>query len=110
MAKINTYHTQLFSDFLAKLRSTQDGEGSLLDHVMLIYGSALRDGNQHSYDNLPILVVGGGCGKIQGGRHVICPKNTPLTNLEYTMLLKMGVSVDHFGDSDGEIQELSDLA
>ena len=110
LAKINTYHTQLFSDFLAKLRSTPDGEGSLLDHVMLIYGSALRDGNQHSYDNLPILVVGGGCGEIQGGRHVICPKNTPLTNLEYTMLLKMGVSVDHFGDSDGEIQELSDLA
>ena len=74
LAKINTYHTQLFSDFLAKLRSTPDGEGSLLDHVMLIYGSALRDGNQHSYDNLPILVVGGGCGEIQGGRHVICPK------------------------------------
>ncbi len=110
LARINAYHMQLFSEFLVKLRSTSDGEGSLLDHVMLLYGGAIRDSNKHTTENLPILVVGGGCGEIKGGRHVICPKGTPLTNLQYTLLLKLGVPVDRFSGSDGEIRELSNLA
>jgi hypothetical protein len=110
LSKINAYHIQLFSDFLVKLGSTQDGEGSLLDHIMILYGSAIRDSNRHTTENLPLLIVGGGCGEIKGGRHVICPKGTPLTNLQYTMLLKLGVPVDRFGGTDGEIRELSHLA
>jgi hypothetical protein len=110
LAKINAYHMKLFSDFLVKLRSTSDGEGSLLDHVMILYGGAIRDSNKHTTENLPILVVGGGCGEIKGGRHVICPKGTPLTNLQHTMLLKLGVSEERFGGTSGEIRELSQLS
>ena len=110
LAKINAYHMQLFSDFLVKLRSTSDGDGSLLDHIMILYGSALRDSNRHTTKNLPILVVGGGCGEIKGGRHVLCPKGTPLTNLQYSMLLKLGVPVDDFAGSDEAMTELSDLS
>jgi uncharacterized protein DUF1552 len=109
LAKINAYHIQLFSDFLVKLRSTSDGEGSLLDHVMILYGGAIRDSNRHTTENLPILVLGGGCGEIKSGRHVVCPRGTPLTNLQYTMLLKLGVRVDRFSGSNGEIRELSSL-
>jgi hypothetical protein len=110
LAKINAYHMQLFSEFLVKLRSTPDGEGSLLDHVMILYGGAIRDSNRHTTENLPILVVGGACGAIKGGRHVICPKGTPLTNLQYTMLLKLGLPVDRFSGSQGEVSELSQLS
>ena len=110
LAKINAYHMQLFTDFLIKLRSTQDGDGSLLDHVMILYGSAIRDSNRHNTNDLPILVAGGGCGEIAGGRHVIFSKDTPLTDLHYTMLLKLGVPVEAFGGSEREIHELSQLA
>ena len=110
LARINAYHMLLFRDFLVKLQSTPDGEGSLLDHVMLLYGGALRNSNKHTTENLPILVVGGGCGEIQGGRHVICPEGTPLTDLQYTMLLKLGVPVESFGGTTGAIHELSQLS
>ena len=105
------YHVQLFSDFVAKLRSTPDGDGSLLDHVMLLYGAALRDGDAHQYDNLPLLVVGRGGGEVKGNRHLVYPADsTPMTNLQFTMLQKLGVPVDHFGDSTGELKELSNLS
>ena len=110
LARINAYHVQLFSDFLVKLKSTPDGEGSLLDNVMLLYGGALRNSNRHTTENLPILVAGGGCGEIKGGRHVVCPKGTPLTDLQYTMLLKLGVPVEDFGGTQGAIHELSQLS
>ena len=110
LARINAYHMLLFRDFLVKLQSTPDGEGSLLDHVMLLYGGALRNSNKHTTENLPILVAGGGCGEIQGGRHVICPEGTPLTDLQYTMLLKLGVPVESFGGTTGAIHELSQLS
>jgi hypothetical protein len=77
---------------------------------MILYGGAIRDSNKHTTENLPILVVGGGGGEIKSGRHVICARGTPLTNLQYTMLLKLGVPVDRFSGSDGEIRELSNLA
>ena len=110
LGRINAYHMQLFSEFLVKLQSTPDGDGSLLDHAMLLYGGALRNSNKHTTQNLPILVVGGGCGEIQGGRHVICPEGTPLTDLQYTMLRKLGVPVDSFSGSEDEIRELSQLS
>ena len=107
LAKINAYHMKLFTDFLLKLRSTPDGDGSLLDHVMLLYGSAIRNSNQHTTSDLPILVVGGGCGEIAGGRHVVFAKDTPLTDLQYTMLVKLGVPVERFAETNNEIHELS---
>ena len=110
LAKINAYHMQLFSEFLVKLQSTPDGDGSLLDHVMLLYGGALRNSNKHTTEDLPILVVGGGCGELQGGRHVVCPQGTPLTDLQYTLLLKLGVHVENFGGTTGAIHEISVLS
>ena len=110
LARINAYHMVLFSDFLAKLRSTPDGDGSLLDHVMLMYGSALRNSNRHTTEDLPILVAGGGGGTVRGGRHVVNPKGTPLTDLQYTMLLKLGVPVESFSGSTDAIREISELA
>ena len=108
VTKINTYHVQLFRDFVATLRATPDGEGSLLDNVMILYGSPLRDGDKHIYDNLPLLVVGGGSGQLAGDRHLIYPAGTtPMTNLQFTMLQKLGIPVDHFGDSTGTLKDLS---
>ena len=101
---------QLFSDFLVKLHATPDGDGSLLDHAMFLYGGALRNSNKHTTENLPIVVAGGGGGALKGGRHVICPKGTPLTDLQYTMLLKLGVPVESFGGTQSAINELSSLA
>ena len=110
LARINAYHMQLFSDFLVKLHATPDGDGSLLDHAMFLYGGALRNSNKHTTENLPIVVAGGGGGALKGGRHVICPKGTPLTDLQYTMLLKLGVPVESFGGTQSAINELSSLA
>jgi hypothetical protein len=107
LAKINAYHMMLFTDFLKKLRATPDGDGSLLDHVMLFYGSAIRNSNRHTTNDLPILVAGGGCGEISGGRHIVRAKDTPLTDLQYTMLVKLGVPVERFGETNSEIHELS---
>lgn len=109
LGKINAYHMQLFSDFLVKMQSTPDGDGSLLDHAMIMYGGAIRNSNRHTTENLPILVTGGGCGEIKGGRHVVCPEHTPLTDLQYTMLRKLGVPAEEFGGSMDQIHELSGL-
>ena len=110
LARINAYHMQFFSDFLVKMQSTPDGDGTLLDNVMVMYGSALRNSNRHTTQNLPILVAGGGGGAIKGGRHIVCPEGTPLTDLQYTMLAKLGVPVDGFSGTNGEIRELSEIA
>ena len=107
--QIDHFHSELFAYFLDRMRSTPDGDGSLLDHSMVLYGSALSDGNEHLNQNLPILLAGGGAGRIQRGVHVRYPKDTPLTNLYLALLDKMGVRVEQFGDSNGELQLLSEI-
>ena len=112
LQKINTYHATLFGYFLEKLGSTSDGESTLLDHVIILYGSAISEGNGHDIRNLPILLAGGGAGHIKGGRHIKYPEDTQrLTNLQLTLLNKLGVSTEKFGDSTGErLRELSELS
>lgn len=111
LAKINAYHANLFAYFLEKLATTGDGDASLLDNVITLYGSAISEGNSHDIRNLPILLAGGGAGRIKGGRHVKYPERTQrLTNLQLTLLNKLGVATETFGDSTGEqLQELSDV-
>jgi len=96
--QINLYHMQMFAYFVDKLRSTPDGDGSLLDHSLLFYGSALSNGNGHDHSNLPALLAGGASGRLKGGRHLIFPKQ-PMTNLYLAMLDKVGAHTDKLGDS-----------
>ena len=106
LTKISEYHVSLFSYYLQRLKATVDGNGSLLDHSLLLLGSGLGNPDIHDHANLPIVVAGGGSGTHKGGRHLVCPKGTPLTNLLVTMLDKSGVNVDRFADSTGKIEEL----
>jgi len=105
--RINTFHVELFAYFLNRLQSTPDGDGSLLDRTMLLYGSGISDGNSHLHGNLPALLFAGGSNPIQGGRHLRYPKDTPLTNLYLTMLDKLRVPVENLGDSTGKLELLS---
>ena len=107
VAQIDLYHTKLFAYFVEKLRSTPDGDGSLLDHSIILYGSSLSDGSQHSPSNVPIALVGGGAGQLKGGRHLRYPKGPPVTNLFLTLLDMAGVPVENFGDSTGKLELLS---
>jgi len=100
-AVINQYHVKMLGYFLEKLRSTPDGDGTLLDHSMIIYGSSLSDGNEHNFDPLPIVLAGGASGRLRGGRHVRHAPHTPMSNLLLTMLDKLGAHVDAIGDSTG---------
>jgi len=109
LAKINVFHMQAFARFLEKLQSTPDGDGSLLDHSMIIYGAGMSNSNAHDPTNLPILVAGGGAGLVTGGRHLRLPADTPLTNLHLTLLDKMGVPVERLGDSTGQLRLLSEV-
>jgi hypothetical protein len=110
VAKINHLHAQTFAYFLERMRATPDGDGTLLDHSMILYGSSISDGNAHTHDNLPLVLAGGGCGQIQGGRHIRFPKETPMTNLLLTMLSRAGVHPSgHLGDSNGFLEHLSEL-
>jgi hypothetical protein len=102
-AKIDTYHLNLLAGFLEKLRSTPDGDGSLLDHAIILYGSGMSNGNVHDHENLPTLVVGGGAGKIKGDRHIRMTASTPLSNLMITLLDKAGVPTEKFGESVGRV-------
>lgn len=106
-AKIQTYHVKLFADHLEKLRSTSDGDGSLLDHVILLYGGGISHSDRHTHGPLPTLVVGGGSGTIKGGRHLVYPEHTPLTNLQLTLLANLGVPAGKLGDSTGQLKELA---
>jgi hypothetical protein len=103
MSKINRYHTQLFSQYLAKLRATPDGDGSLLDHMTILYGSGISNSNQHSGDNLPILVMGGGAGRLKGGQHLVYSDKPTMANLLVTLMDKLDVPVDHVGGSTGKL-------
>ena len=110
LAKINAFHVSLFAHFLDRLRATDDGDGSLLDQVMITYGCGISDSNQHLHDNLPVLVAGGGGGQISGGRHLRFAPHTPMANLLLTLLDKLDVPVERLGDSSGQIRELSGLS
>ena len=103
-AKIDMYHLDLFGSFLDRLRSTPDGDGNLLDHSMFLYGSGMSNGNLHTHDNLPILLVGGAAGRLKGDRHIKMKANTPLSNVMMAILDKAGVATDHFGESSGRIE------
>jgi hypothetical protein len=103
MSKINRYHTQLFSQYLAKLQSTPDGDGSLLDHMTILYGSGISNSTRHSGDNLPLLVVGGGSGTIKGGRHLAYSNKPTMANLLVTLMDKMGAPVEKIGGSTGRL-------
>jgi hypothetical protein len=103
LAKINAYHATLFSYYVNKLATTPDGDGTLLDHMFLVYGYGMADGNAHAPTNLPILLLGGGAGALKGGRHLRYPADTPLANLHLTLLDKLGVPIDKMGDSTGRI-------
>ncbi len=106
MSKINTFHVSLFSEFLQKLKATKEGNGSLLDHSLYLYGSGIGDPNVHDHVNLPTIVAGGAAGKMRGGRHIRFDKPTPLANLHLTLLNKVGVRMDQFADSNGKVDGL----
>jgi len=106
VARINAYHVSLFAEFLQKLKGTPDGDGSLLDHCLWLYGSGMGNPDVHDHTNLPILVAGAAGGKLKGGRHIRYQEPKPLANLHLTLLDKVGVRLDSFQDSDGKIDEL----
>jgi hypothetical protein len=103
-ALINTYHVRMFEYFVAKLAATPDGDGTLLDHSMMLYGSSMSNGNQHDHGPLPLIVVGGASGQLQGNRHLVAKPDTPMANLLLSMLDKVGVHQDAFGDSTGKLE------
>jgi hypothetical protein len=107
LVKVNIYHAKLFSAFVERLRSTQDGDGTLLDHSMVLYGAGLSNPNTHSHIDLPLVVVGEGDGRLKGGRHLQYPIGTPMTNLLLTLLEKAGVACDNLGDSTGRLNLLT---
>ena len=103
MSKINRYHTELFSRHLAKLRATPDGDGSLLDHTTILYGSGISNSTKHSGDNLPILVMGGAAGRVKSGRHLVYSDKPTMANLLMTLMDKLDVPVERIGGSTGRL-------
>jgi uncharacterized protein DUF1552 len=108
VAKINMMHMELFAGFLAKLKATPDGDGTLLDHSIVVYGSGLADGNRHTHEDLPVLLAGKG-GGFRTNTHVVCSKGTPMTNLYLTLLDRMGVREETIGDSTGRVEHVAGL-
>ena len=108
ISKINTFHVSLFAEFLDKLQATPDGDGSLLDNTVYLYGSGMGNSSLHDHENLPILVAGGAACGLRGGRHIRYDAGTPLANLHLTLLDRVGVRLDSFGDSTGRIENLVD--
>jgi hypothetical protein len=108
LAVINHHHMEQFAHFLQKLQATPDGDGSLLDHTMIVYGSGISDGNRHNHDDLPVLLAGGGR-SFKTGRHVKLSESIPVANLYLSMLDAMGVPTDKLGDSQGRLNYLTDL-
>src|SRR5947209_1857717 len=103
MSKINRYHAELFSQYLAKLRATPDGDGSLLDHMIILYGSGISNSTRHSGDNLPLLLVGGGAGRLKGGQHLKYGDKPTMANLLVTLMDKLDVPVERLGGSTGRL-------
>ena len=106
IAKINTFHVSLFSEFLQRMKATPDGDGSLLDHSIYLYGSGMGNPSLHDHENLPILVAGGAATGLKGGRHIRYEKGTNLSNLHLTLLDRVGIRLDSFVDSTGKIEDL----
>jgi hypothetical protein len=107
VTRINCLHVEMLAYFLSKLKSTRDGDGALLDHSMIVYGSGLSDGNRHLHENLPILLAGRGDGSVKPGQHIVLEKETPITNLYLTLLDRMGVRPETIGDSTGKVEHIS---
>jgi hypothetical protein len=107
ISKINQFHASHLARFLQKLKETPEGDGNLLDHSMIAYGSAIGDGNRHNHDDLPILLAGRGCGTLKPGRHIRYERETPLNNLWLSMLDRLGAHVDGLGDGKGTLAELN---
>jgi len=103
-ALINKYHVEMLAYFLDKLKSTPDGDGNLLDHSMVLYGSSMSNGNQHDHDPLPVVLAGGASGQLNGGRHMTYAPHTPMSNLLLSMLDKLGIQADKHGDSTGKLE------
>ncbi|HXF26330.1 MAG TPA: DUF1552 domain-containing protein [Bryobacteraceae bacterium] len=109
LVRINTFHASMFAYFLGKLKAAPDGDGTLLDHSMLVYGSGISDGNRHTHEDLPVLLAGRGNGSLKTGRHIAFDKETPVTNLYLTLLDRMGVEAETIGDSTGELHHVTEL-
>jgi hypothetical protein len=109
VTKVNTHHMELFAKFVKKLKETPDGDGTLLERTMIVYGSGIADGNRHTHEDLPVLLVGGGK-TFPGGRHLAYARDTPITNLYLTLLDRMGVPVETIGDSTGRVEQLTDVS
>ncbi len=108
VTRINMHHMEQFADFVRKAKAIPEGDGTLLDHCMLVYGSSISDGNNHIHENLPVVVAGRGDGTLKTGRHIVYPE-TPMTNLYLAMLDKMGVHTEKLGDSTGQAAHLTDV-
>jgi hypothetical protein len=104
LVKINTWHITLFAKFLERLRDTPDGDGSLLDHTMLLWGSGMSDSNSHSPNDVPLLLAGGAGGRLKGNRHVAAPRGTPLSNVMLDVAQKYGAEIDRLGVSTGRFE------
>ena len=104
--KINTHHVSLFSKLIERMHNTPDGDGTLLDHTIMLYGTGMGDGDHHTPYNLPVILVGGGCGKLAGGRHMKYEMDTPFMNLGLTLLDKVDVHLDRISDSTGRLADL----
>ena len=106
LTKINAYHVGLVAHLLERLKATPDGDGNLLDHSLILYGSCMSNPNVHNHSPLPVFVAGGAAGRMKGGRHIKCPEDTPMSNLLAAMLDKAGIHQDNFGDSTGILSEV----
>ncbi|SVD78814.1 uncharacterized protein METZ01_LOCUS431668, partial [marine metagenome] len=104
MSKINTYHVELVAGYLERLRATADGDGSLLDHMTVLYGAGISNSTRHVGRNLPLLLLGGGAGRLRGGRHLRYPSDTSNANLLLTLLDKMNMPLDRLGNSTGRLE------
>jgi hypothetical protein len=107
VTRINTYHVEQFSKWMQRMKATQEASGSVLDNSMIVYGAGLADPNNHIHDNLPTMIVGNGGGFLKTGRNVVYRKETPMCNLFLSMMDRMGVPQQHFGDSTGHLDQLS---
>src|SRR5262249_46925809 len=107
IAKINTFHAQRVAYLVGKLKSVKEGDKTLLDNTMLIFGSGIGDGNAHNHDNIPVVMFGKGGGTVTTGRHVEYPRETPIANLYLAMLERLGVETEKLGDSTGKLVDLN---
>ena len=106
LAVLNRHHIEQLAYFMDKLSNTPDGDSSLLDNIVMLYGCGISDGNKHLHTNLPVLVAGGGSGTLPGGRHICFAEGSPISNLQLTMLQNFGVQTDVLGDSTGTVSGL----